>query len=100
MKPKLENLLQGATSSWDRFWYRFVWLLGSVQILVLRHCVREPVWRSHDGTVRVPRQMSDAHLENAIRYCEATGGAESAIWIALKREHQLRNYAGWLARAQ
>ena len=100
MKPKLKNLLQGATSRWDRFWFSFIWLLGSVQILVLRHCIREPVWRSHDGTVRVPRQMTSEHLANAIRYCEASGAADSAICAALRREHQLRNYAGWLARSR
>jgi hypothetical protein len=98
VNPKLEVLLSGATSRWDRFWYVVAWLLGSLQSVILRRCVREPVWRSHDGTVRVPRQMTDEHLHNAIRYCERHDGTDSAIYAAMKNEQQTRRYARWLLR--
>ncbi len=53
--------------------YMLVWLLGSLQSFILRFAIREPVWRSFDGTVHTVKTMSDSHLGNAIRMLESAG---------------------------
>lgn len=55
-----------AASGWDRFWYTVIWLLSSVQALIFTRCLRQPVWRSFDGSVVTPTTITNAHLRNLV----------------------------------
>jgi hypothetical protein len=53
----------------DRFWYQVVWRLGTLQEIIFRERIKEPVWRSYNGTVHTPRTMADGHLYNMVQLC-------------------------------
>ncbi len=52
---------------WTRFWYRVSNLLGYLQQWIFHRVIKEPVWRSSDGTVRLISQLDDDHLVNISR---------------------------------
>ena len=81
------------TSDEDAFWYRALWLLGSIQELIAEHCVQDPVWRSFDGRVTSMRKMSDKHLYNSIRYCARNLETDSVQYRNLVRERTRREQA-------
>lgn len=53
----------------DRFWYQVVWRLGTLQEIIFRERIKEPVWRSYNGKVYSPKTMSDDHLHNMVQMC-------------------------------
>ena len=85
------ELVRSAATRWDAFWYSVVWWLGSLQALVLRHCVRQPLWRSSNGVVRTPQMMTSEHLANAILYCQRKDETGEPIYAALVAEAQRRH---------
>lgn len=85
------DFARDTTSKSDAFWYRIVWLLGTLQGWVLDRCIKQPVWRSFDGTVHTPRSMTDGHLLNSIRFCERNNEEVQPTYNALRAEAKRRN---------
>ncbi len=54
----------------DWLCYKLVYALAFVQSFILIKVVQAPVWRTGDGRVMLIREMTDSHLNNAIRYVE------------------------------
>ncbi len=71
MKPVLVIKTGGSDWSaiprWTRFWYRVSNYLGYLQQLIFLRVIKEPVWRSSDGTVKLISQLDNSHLINIER---------------------------------
>lgn len=77
------------SSRWDRACYAVVRTLGLLQLCILRRLVREPCWKSADGTVRRMRDMRSGHIENCRRMLEREGASDSSVYAQL-RDEQVR----------
>lgn len=78
------------TSAKDAFAYWLIHKLGNVQAFLYEHVIEQPVWRSFDGSVHVPRSMTDRHLFNTVSLIEREGETNKPIYRALRAEYDRR----------
>ena len=78
------------TSPEDAFWYGIVKKLTDIQAFIMEHMIKEPVWRSFDGTVHVPRTMTDRHLYNTLMMLSREGETGTPIYRAILKEYERR----------
>jgi hypothetical protein len=59
--------------------------------------LREPVWKSQDGSVRPIAHMSDEHLRNALRVVQRRGEDPDGapVLVHLQREFERRRRGGF-----
>ncbi len=69
MTARLQDLIKDVSNPSDAFWYKMLWRLGTLQELILKEKIKQPVWRSSNGTVNTPASMSDKHLYNMVQSC-------------------------------
>lgn len=93
MNNETLDLKKHPTSKKDAFWYWLIGMLGKLQAFIIQYQIKEPIWRSFDGRVYVPRTMSDQHLGNTVALIERRFGEGEPMppqYQALTRELQHR----------
>lgn len=70
----------------DRVAYRTVHMLGAAQEFILTEFVREPCWRSQDGTVKLLRDLKSDHLLNIERMLQRTDRSDSLKYQQVVKE--------------
>ena len=58
--------------------------------------IQEPVWTMRDGTTIPMSQMTESHLQNAIKLFAKDAGANAKRLDKLIKEAQRRGYELWL----
>jgi hypothetical protein len=74
----------------ERFGYRLIRILSSLQQLVYLFVLRTYVWRSADGTLTPVHKMTDSHLVNSLRMLRRNGG-QAKIVLILRTELERRH---------
>ena len=64
----------------DKFWYGVVRWLGDLQEYILKHHIKEPYWKSHNGRIRFLRDMDDSYLVNVERKMQREGQTNQVLY--------------------